>query len=73
MTSEAGRSPFIVEPYLQIGNAPRLLGQEQMTVMWHTEEVEADCSVEFKVDGGDEGKAARRVEWNRVAVESIPN
>ena len=41
MTSEAGRSPFIVEPYLQIGIAPRLLGQVQMTVMWHTEEVEA--------------------------------
>lgn len=72
MTSEAGRSPFIVEPYLQIGNAPRLLGQEQMTVMWHTKVVESDCSVEFKADGGDEGEAAWRLEWNRVAVESIP-
>ncbi|HJV49098.1 MAG TPA: metallophosphoesterase [Geothrix sp.] len=39
---------FLVNPYLQLGDAPRLAAQERLDLMWHSADAEATWSVEVR-------------------------
>jgi hypothetical protein len=69
--AEESGGPFLVKPYLQLGDAPTLSGTEQLVVMWHTDDRDADWAVAWQEPGAAAWTAAERPAWTRIAVESI--
>jgi len=57
--------PFLVKPYLQLGDAPRLEKEESVVVVWHTADEPGKWSI--KVNEG----SSERVVAHRVAVPGI--
>jgi 3',5'-cyclic AMP phosphodiesterase CpdA len=43
---------FLVKPYLQLGDAPRILRAERLDLLWHTADREAAWTVEVKAGKG---------------------
>src|SRR5438105_2335607 len=68
----ADDGPFIVKPYLQLGDAPGLAAKEQLVVLWHTNDRDADWKVEYRDQGSTTWQPAPRLTWARVAADSIP-
>src|SRR5262245_46792189 len=66
------QDPFVVKPYVQLGDAPKLSAREQLVIMWHAADRDADWGVEFQEPGGSTWSSASSLTWKRVAVESIP-
>jgi hypothetical protein len=62
---------FVVKPYLQLGNSPKLASPEGMVVMWHAPDRVSSWLVETKASGRQNWSPAGQVEWRRVAVEGI--
>ena len=62
---------FVVKPYLQLGNAPYLLPEEQMVVSWHTADVDAQWIVEYRNDEHSDWQPADLPTWSLVAVDSV--
>ena len=62
---------FLVKPYLQLGDSPRLRKAEQMVVMWHARDEEAEWSVDVRGDGTQDWVAAGPPRLARVAVGGI--
>ena len=62
---------FLVKPYVQLGDAPHLLPQEQLEILWHSDNRAPAWRVEWRVNGGV---------WNRgeeprattIATAGIP-
>ncbi len=69
---ELHSDPFIVKPYIQLGNAPRLLPREQMVVTWHTADQEAAWTVETRSAGETTWQSTKSPARNLVAVETVP-
>ena len=63
--------PFIVKPYLQLGDAAKLAQAESLELLWHAEDADADWSVQSKPIDGVAWTDAEAPTWRRVAVESI--
>lgn len=59
--------PFLVEPYLQLGNAPKLESKTELTVLWHTADRDGAWSTEYRLDGKDEWVKAETKQLRRVA------
>jgi L-rhamnonate dehydratase len=63
--------PFVAKPYIQLGNAPRLLQREQMIVTWHTTHEEAEWNVEYLNGPESTWQPAKLPTWDVVAVETV--
>src|ERR1041385_863017 len=50
-SAPAGPSPFLVKPYLQLGDSPSLGETETYALLWHTDSVRADWRVEVRLSG----------------------
>jgi predicted phosphodiesterase len=48
----AGASPFIVKPYLQLGDSPFLGETETYALLWHTDTARADWHVDVRTPNG---------------------
>lgn len=70
--AEDSSVPFVVKPYIQLGNAPRLLQREQMVVTWHTADEEAEWNVEYRKDRESTWQPTKPPSWDVVAVETVP-
>src|SRR5690349_5740962 len=46
--SPAESEPFLVKPYLQLGDAPKLASPESLVLIWHTAVVSAEWKVEVQ-------------------------
>src|SRR5689334_21161870 len=44
----AAEQPFVVEPYLQMGDAPRLSSSDSMLLMWHAADRDGAWDVQVK-------------------------
>ena len=63
---------FVVEPYVQLGDAPAPSAAETLQVLWHTDDTETAWSVEYRSgDNADWERAATPV-MRRIAVGEIP-
>jgi len=72
--SHAAANPdgvFVVKPYLQLGDAPRLREAEQMVVSWHSVDDDTKWSVEFRDGQRGEWVATTAPQSARVAVMGI--
>jgi hypothetical protein len=65
----ADADPFRVKPYLQLGdNASKA---DELTLLWHTGDADADWSVEVKADKSSKWVKMNAPEFRRVAVRGI--
>lgn len=71
MSGLDGTSPFLVKPYVQLGDAPGLLEDEQVVVLWHAPDRDESWSVEFRSKGATSWTAAN-AKSTRIAVTGIP-
>ena len=62
--------PFVVEPYLQLGDAPRMAAGESMGLLWHAADVDQVWDVQVRKPGGEWSSGAWPV-FTRVAVRGI--
>lgn len=62
---------FSVKPYLQLGDSPRLRKHEQVVVLWHSADDEAEWSVDLRSDGAREWVPTAPPQSVRVAVAGI--
>jgi len=63
--------PFVVKPYLQLGNAARLSRPERCVLMWHTEDLQDDFSVEVKLAKAESWSTVKSIDRQRVEVEGL--
>lgn len=66
------QDPFLVRPYVQLGDSPRAAPEESLIVMWHAVPNRGDWSVEFRSGGATTWLPAGRCSRTRIAVEGIP-
>lgn len=71
----AGRSRvdggFLVQPYLQLGDAPDHEPIRELTLAWHTADQDADWAVEWKDRGDDRWRAAAKPSFDRIAMIGV--
>src|SRR5579862_5651309 len=67
----AADSPFVVEPYIQLGDAAKIASSESMEIRWHTVDVDQPWEVQSRKPDGSKWMAASRAEFTRVAVRGI--
>ena len=70
-TSHAADQPFVVEPYIQMGNAPQLSSSDSMVVMWHTADVDQPWDIQVKKPSGTKWSSPVQATFTRVAVRGI--
>jgi 3',5'-cyclic AMP phosphodiesterase CpdA len=69
--AHAADQPFIVEPYIQMGDAPQLSSSDSLVVMWHTADVDQPWDVQVKKPSGNKWSAPVHATLTRVAVRGI--
>jgi len=63
--------PFLVKPYLQLGDAPTPTGGD-LCVLWHAEDADADWSVGTRASAGSPWRPAPAPTFRRVDVGGLP-
>src|SRR5579872_2575248 len=63
--------PFIVQPYLQIGDAPSAGETVTMALLWHADTTTTDWQVDLKPAGSTEWHAQRTFYPSRIAVPGL--
>jgi 3',5'-cyclic AMP phosphodiesterase CpdA len=63
--------PFVVEPYLQMGNAPQLSASDSMVVMWHTAGADQPWDVQVKKPSDTKWSLPVAPLYGKVAVRGI--
>src|SRR5687768_2293863 len=58
---QAESDPFIVKPYLQLGDRPALMTEEGLDVLWHARDADAAWAVEYR--------PKTRMRWRKSVVE----
>jgi 3',5'-cyclic AMP phosphodiesterase CpdA len=69
---DAAPSPFLVKPYLQLGNYAQPSNPERLVLLWHTGGADADWRVEVKSSAANEWSACDSPVERRIAVSGIP-
>src|SRR5712664_1463290 len=67
----AAEPPFIVEPYLQMGDAPKLSSSDSMVIMWHTADIDQSWDVQVKKPKDKKWSGPIEAVSTRVAVRDI--
>lgn len=68
----ASESPFIVTPYVQLGDSAHHVREEALTVMWHAAPSRGNWSAEFRSQGNANWIQTAGVFRSTVAVKDIP-
>lgn len=63
---------FLVRPYLQLGDDPAGIRSGRIRVVWQTEDVDADWTVESNDGSADAWRPAVGLKWRRIAVDGVP-
>ncbi|SRR5579884_147447 len=68
---DAAQSPFLVKPYLQLGNYAQPSDPERLVLLWHTADADADWRVEVKPSGANQWSACESPGARRIAASGI--
>jgi 3',5'-cyclic AMP phosphodiesterase CpdA len=60
--------PFLATPYLQLGESPRI---DDLTLLWHADDVDARWSVEFQSPEGTDWRAAEAPTHRRIILDDV--
>jgi 3',5'-cyclic AMP phosphodiesterase CpdA len=63
---------FLVEPYLQLGDAPARGVTESLQLLWHTGDAAANWMVDYRLGDDQNWRRASAPAWRRVAVGAVP-
>jgi predicted phosphodiesterase len=63
--------PFLVKPYLQLGDAPTATATEVISLLWHTEDTDGVWRVEIKPQGGSAWTQAEAPTAQRISVGGV--
>src|SRR6267154_1474044 len=63
--------PFVIEPYLQMGDAPQLSSSDSMLLMWHAADSGEAWDVQVKKPADKKWSAPFSATSTRVAVRGI--
>jgi acid phosphatase type 7 len=66
----SAQDAFLVKPYLQLGDAPKIAATEQLDLMWHAEDRNADWTVEVQSAKG--WIAQRAPSYRRLDAPPLP-
>src|SRR5947209_7357016 len=69
--AHAADQPFIVEPYIQMGDAPQLSSSGSLVIMWHTTDVDQPWDVQVKKPSATKWSEPVHASFTRVAVRGI--
>jgi acid phosphatase type 7 len=72
LSADEPASPFLVRPYVQLGDAGRLARDEQLVLLWHAAEGNDSWEVVFRQVGAAAWSEAKRISSTRVAARSVP-
>ena len=67
--AQASDPPFVIEPYIQMGNAPS--GSGAMVILWHAADVDQPWDVQVKKHADKKWSAPVETYFARVAVRGI--
>ncbi|HTM49821.1 MAG TPA: metallophosphoesterase [Bryobacteraceae bacterium] len=70
-SSLAAQEPFLVEPYLQMGNAPNLASSDTMIIVWHTADADQAWDVQVRKSGETSWSKPFAALHSRVAVRGV--
>ena len=62
--------PFVVKPYLQLGDAPAPSAGD-LVLLWHAEDVDAGWSVEYRSGAAEAWRKADAPSSRRIAVAEV--
>src|SRR5713226_2631873 len=68
---QAAELPFVVDPYIQMGDAPALSSSDSMVIMWHTADVDQPWDVQVKKPADKRWSGPIAAVSIRVAVRDI--
>src|SRR5258708_34171808 len=68
---QAAELPFVVDPYLQMGNAPALSASDSMVILWHTADIDQSWDVQVKKPSDKRWSGPIAAVSTRVAVRGI--
>lgn len=63
--------PFLAEPYVQLGDNPKLPRKEQIRVLWHAADEDAAWSAQYRAKGATRWRAAKAVLLRRITATDI--
>lgn len=66
------RGPFVVKPYIQLGDPADPRKIDGLDVVWHAEDVDADWKVEYRTGDDQAWRSTADLESRRIAVVSQP-
>ncbi len=68
----ASTGPFVVEPYVQLGDPADPRKIDGLSILWHAEDVDADWKVEYRTADDQPWRATAEPQGRRIAVVSQP-
>src|SRR5262249_28010383 len=73
-TSAGAASPgvFVVEPYLQLGDAPARGVSNSLQLLWHAADADDEWMVDYHPGDDQEWRRAEAPAWRRIAVGAVP-
>ena len=66
----SAQDPFLVKPYLQLGDAPRAAAKERLELLWHAEDQDGTWAVDVRAGKG--WKAQATPSFRRLAAPPLP-
>ncbi len=71
LATTLGAQTFIVTPYLQLGDRPKLSAKEGLTLAWHTPDKDHDWQVQVRNVSEAKWRPAEKVKFHQVAVRTV--
>ncbi|MBI1787937.1 MAG: metallophosphoesterase [Acidobacteria bacterium] len=71
LTCACAAQDFLVKPYLQLGNSPRLANDEKMLLLWHTRDENAGFSVQVKTAEASDWTKPVKAGSRRITVRGV--
>jgi hypothetical protein len=71
VTASATPGVFVVEPYIQLGDAAAGSATESLSVLWHAADADAGWSVEYRMSGDAAWRSAADPRSRRVALGDV--
>ncbi|MBI3207280.1 MAG: metallophosphoesterase [Candidatus Solibacter usitatus] len=67
-----GIDPFVIKPYVQLGNSPKLQAREELSILWHAADHDANWSADYLPAGKSNWSKAQMSMLRRVDAKGIP-
>ena len=69
--SQSEPGPFVVKPYLQLGDRPQLMIEEELEVVWHGRDTEEDWKLEYRPNRRSRWRKAEPLQFKRISATGI--